>query len=68
MNRAPLIVAVILLLLPVLYVGSYLALYSPAPDQYGSGSGYRRHPRIFWPLETIDRMIRPAKWKPLPVG
>jgi hypothetical protein len=29
MNRTPLILAIVLLLLPVLYVGSYLALVKP---------------------------------------
>lgn len=30
MNRGPLILAIVLLLLPVLYVGSYLALVNPS--------------------------------------
>ncbi|QDU31910.1 hypothetical protein ETAA8_70720 [Anatilimnocola aggregata] len=70
------IFAAILLLLPVLYVGSYLALVvpdgrltMPAP---GSGlMGFRCHyrldsdivlPTLFWPIEQIDRKVRPAAW------
>jgi hypothetical protein len=65
------IIAAILLLLPVLYVGSYLALVKPGP-RYGWGSAL--HPtyrvadrfctRFFWPLEQVDRKLRPNKWDP----
>ncbi len=68
-NRAPLIVAIVLLLLPVLYVGSYLALVTPGP-RFGWGSAvypiYRVADgfciRFFWPLEQIDRTVRPGAW------
>ncbi|WP_254512281.1 hypothetical protein [Anatilimnocola floriformis] len=76
-SRAPLIVAIVLLLLPVLYVGSYLALVVPGPPIPGAFSGIRpgtiyRGPyrygkewadRLFWPLEQIDRKLRPETWR-----
>jgi hypothetical protein len=81
MNRASLIVAIVLLLLPVLYVGSYLALVVPAgiPRQgIGAVNGvvvssisHDNHYRmardqaewLFWPLEQIDRRVRPRAWR-----
>ncbi|WP_425615451.1 hypothetical protein NA78x_005371 [Anatilimnocola sp. NA78] len=71
-NRAPLIVAILVLLVPLLYVGSYLALVVPG-QEYTGGSGavyrtsYYRYggrwaERIFWPLEQIDRKVRPGAW------
>jgi hypothetical protein len=72
---APLITAIVLLLLPVLYVGSYLALVTPngqrmvwfGPDvaTYPKQSyrwGAQLSERIFWPLEQIDRQLRPHAW------
>lgn len=73
------ITAAILLLLPVLYIGSYLALVQPiADDDYRSfavslggptGPGNYRFAsstccRIFWPLEQIDKKLRPQAWVP----
>lgn len=61
-SRAPLILAAALPLLLLLYVGSYLALVRPRPD----GDDY--HPNtntlrwVFWPLEQIDRKVRPNEW------
>ena len=82
-HAAP-ILAAILLLLPVLYVGSYLALVKPGSYWYYSpGNGVYMHgyryfgdwsgqgdfplaakiaPTIFWPLEQIDRRVRPDAW------
>ncbi|WP_254507835.1 hypothetical protein [Anatilimnocola floriformis] len=63
-SRAPLIVAVVLVLLPVLYVGSYLALVEPAdrltviaiifmkrrpPSNYRTQGEWESV--FFWPLE-----------------
>ena len=72
MNRAPLILAIVLLLLPVLYVGSYLALVVPGGRMVSLGYRnsfyvhYRVDPewpaRVFWPLEQIDRKARPSAW------
>ena len=77
MNRGPLIFAIVLLLLPVLYVGSYLVLVRPpqlllAPAypktiavylaQYRLGGEFAK--RFFWPLEQIDRKVRPGAWQP----
>jgi hypothetical protein len=63
-NAAPLIVA-ILLLLPVPYVGGYLALVTPDSSPFGGGN-YRCCPQVcsalFWPLEQADRKIRPNAW------
>jgi hypothetical protein len=68
-SRAPIIIAVVLLLLPVLYVGSYLALVQP-PTHWRMGTvlpnyriGYSFCRRIYWPLEQIDRESRPDKWE-----
>jgi hypothetical protein len=76
-SRAPLIVAVVLLLLPVLYVGSYLVLVMPAGRATSAGylligdemqnwqiSNYRFDGKwlanLYWPLEQIDRKVRPG--------
>jgi hypothetical protein len=86
-SRAPVIVAIVLLLLPVLYVGSYFALVMPKgvrifgelPPiplvEFGTWNAvqrpsYREHyrlggkvsARIFWPLEQVDRKLRPEHW------
>lgn len=82
MNRAPLIVVIVLLLLPVLYLVSYLALVVPRgtkatyPIRDPSRPGirafhypthYRRGHHVsewfFWPLEQIDRKVRPNAWE-----
>ena len=78
-NRAPLIAAFVLLLLPVLYVGSYLALVVPegrvawisSPTGFSYKvpvishyrAGYVWPQRIFWPLEQSDRKLRPEAWE-----
>jgi hypothetical protein len=74
-NRAPLIVAIVLLLLPVMYVGSYLALVWPDAERYEQAGGiiplvpcYRYGCdgwgwEVYWPLERIDRAIRPEAWR-----
>jgi hypothetical protein len=75
-NRAPLILAIVLLLLPVLYVGSYFALVVPGGwirSEPGFTGVFRRvyyrwgvdsaH-KVFWPLEQIDRKVRPRAWEP----
>ena len=68
---APLLAAA-LLLLPLLYVGSYLALVTPnrwapaAPGDTYALTNYRcgnEWPsRIYWPLEQIDRRLFPQRW------
>ena len=82
-HTAP-IIAAILLLLPVLYVGSYLALVVP-PGRYVSrtvGSANNRPSTeiffekyrfggewarwFYWPLEQIDRKVRPRAWEVYP--
>ena len=79
MNRprsfAPIIAAVLMILPLVLYVGSYLALVEPGPGFIVTMNGkqvysgpYRKgeewSDRVFWPLEQIDRRLRPAAWEP----
>ena len=79
-SRAPVIVAIVLLLLPVLYAGSYLAVvvpdgvteyvgpfppgdtfyFMPSGKHYRFVNGVSR--RVFWPLEQIDRKLRPEVW------
>ncbi len=79
-NRAPLIAAIVLLLLPVLYVGSYLALVVPkgtVVEVYSttgipvwgryrvtSNSANIVACKVYWPLEQIDRKMRPGAWEP----
>lgn len=71
-NRASLVTAIVLLFLPVLYVGSYVALATPrvhyscrAPDiviaDYRTGGDIAV--KLFWPLERIDRKVRPEVWR-----
>ena len=71
-NRAPLIAAILLLIAPLLYVGSYLALVVPDRDRvdcFGNDLGqpdFRTDNKLvwafFWPLEQIDRKLRPREW------
>jgi hypothetical protein len=77
-SRAPLIVA-ILLLLPVLYVGSYAVAVLPkghlvishvtTNGAFATREHYRwgmhRFKLAYWPLEQIDRKIRPGAWEPV---
>ncbi|QDU30820.1 hypothetical protein ETAA8_59690 [Anatilimnocola aggregata] len=75
-NRAPLIVAIVLLILPVLYVGSYLALVLPDGERFELANSLQYLPtyrfgtaswawRVYWPLERIDRRVRPEAWDSL---
>jgi hypothetical protein len=74
-SYAPVVVAVFLMLLPLLYVGSYFALVTPG--EYTTHytfiapmyvpKNYRRYAdtagRVFWPLEQVDRKARPEAWE-----
>lgn len=76
-SHAPLIVSIVLLVLPMLYVGSYLALVVPGSvlvpvtgrigksgflvRWYRYGGDWAD--RAFWPLEQMDRKARPTAWK-----
>jgi hypothetical protein len=76
-SRAPLIIGIgiVLLLLPVLYVGSYLAIVVPGGrwvEDRTDVSGIREQKyrfgdkiaeAVFWPLEQIDRKMRPDAWE-----
>ena len=74
------IVAVVLLLLPLLYVGSYLALVVPKGRTVKVNSCVRIEyiyrvndltfvPRFYWPLEQLDQKVRQDAWgtRPLPL-
>jgi hypothetical protein len=61
--------AIAFLLLPLLYIGSYLVLvepltvdgrqvYRPAWDEHSND----QYSRLYWPLEKTDGMVRPATW------
>jgi hypothetical protein len=73
-SHSPLIVAIVLSLLPVLYVGSYLALVKPGGMHLPGfvfthyRYGHRISERAFWPLEQIDRKVRPSVWSEDPFG
>jgi hypothetical protein len=73
--------AAVLLLLPVLYVGSYFALVvpegylreasvqvtEPTPEMFFLKHyrfGGKVAARAYWPLEQIDRRLRPGAWEP----
>ena len=76
-HAAP-IFAAILLLLPVLYLGSYFVVVDPAGNHFcGSFTdfsvkkylGHYRYggswsERLYWPLEQVDRRVRPHAWGP----
>ncbi|QDU27628.1 hypothetical protein ETAA8_27160 [Anatilimnocola aggregata] len=69
---APIFVALAMILIPIVYVGSYLAIVDPNPSGvpcWGTGSGHYGYrgiwvDRAFWPLEQIDRKVRPGAWNP----
>jgi hypothetical protein len=64
------ITAATLLILPVLYLASYLALVKPVGTMQ-LWSGYVDHYRVggryaaafYYPLEQIDRKLRPGAWQ-----
>jgi hypothetical protein len=71
---APAIAAALLLLLPLGYAGSYLAIIQPGWEIQCCGHsshdylfvGYRIggewSQRFYWPLEQLDRRLRPGVW------
>lgn len=74
-NRAPLLVAIVFLLLPLLYVGSYFALVLPGPagvvtvpphgwylERHKYRAGGSVADVIFWPVEQVDKALRPDVW------
>jgi hypothetical protein len=73
-NRAPLFAAILLLVLPVLYVGSYFALLSPGPMflEPTKGNflvravkfrfGGEVSKAIFRPMIDMDMRWRPTFW------
>jgi hypothetical protein len=73
--RAPQIVAMVLLTLPVVYEICYFSLVAPHgvyTDPFALRGGsltlarYRAYPgvteKVFWPVEQFDRWMRPAAW------
>jgi hypothetical protein len=80
-TNASLAFLAVLLVLLLLYVGSYLALVQPSgvvvqrPWREENGQlvvgnwhyhyqfGEQWAEQFFWPLEHLDRKLRPAKWR-----
>jgi hypothetical protein len=60
------IIAAVLLLLPVLYVGSYLLLVIPGAAMPYRGIEAAR--TLYWPVEQVDRRLRPRAWDFVPDG
>jgi hypothetical protein len=72
-KRMPLVAAILLLLLPLLYLGSYGLLvvrqpgysvtkFSPAEeDNYRLGGALAQ--TFYWPLEQLDRRVQPSAWE-----
>jgi hypothetical protein len=78
-SSAAAVIAALLLLLPALYVGSYMALVQPT-TVFFTGGGQRLSlvivnyrlggtiaERAFWPLEQLDRLVRPSAWRAPPI-
>jgi hypothetical protein len=69
-NRAPLIAAILLLVLPVSYVASYFALVVPESDMMHSGREDPPHYYVggvyaeifYWPMRRVDVELRPKSW------
>ena len=75
-----LLLAIVLLLLPILYIGSYLAFVVPSGVPQGEYyCRFEKHDKtiyasyrintntefaewFFWPLERLDRKLRPGSW------
>jgi hypothetical protein len=70
---APAVATVVLLLLPLLYLGCYLVLMTPV--LHSSSGGYVRKPEyrfggsaarcLFYPATLVDRQVRPDFWDEL---
>jgi hypothetical protein len=76
-KRGPLILAIVLLFVPLLYVGSYLSMVGPwrGSDVF-AGKVYAIHYRcpiihpyatrvIFRPIQLVDLRLRPQFWQKL---
>lgn len=72
----PLLIAILFLVLPLLYLGSYFALVLPRGAWVrDTGNSRRVHYRhydsvaqfAYWPVEQIDRRVRPREWDPRPM-
>jgi hypothetical protein len=75
-------VLVLMVMLPVAYVGGYCALVAPNSSMRainGSVFGFEELPQnyridgdwpayVFWPLEQIHRKLRPKDWRPMTVA
>ena len=64
-HAAP-IIAAALLLLPVLYVGSYVTFMALTPNPHFAfnelGTSRLTAESFYWPLIRADRCLRPAAW------
>ncbi len=69
-SHAPPVVGIVLLCLPLIYLGSYLCLVCPAYSHHpflgeiNYRGKWRGAARFYWPLEHIDRQLRPDFWSP----
>lgn len=72
-KHATSILAAILLLLPMLYAGSYLALVWPDGERVNMADSRSDFPTyrygteawaglFYWPLEQLDRRVRSGAW------
>jgi hypothetical protein len=73
-SRIVVVVIALLVVLPALYIGSYLALVIPSgalrptgtPGEYAVEyyrAGGALSATIFWPAEQLDRKIRKQRWE-----
>ena len=81
-SHAVLFIGLVLLILAMLYVGSYFALVLPDGRSVGIYRsradyelnwtwsnyrfGYPHTDRFYWPLEYLDRRMRPGTWGDAP--
>lgn len=79
-RSAAVLITIMLLSLPLVYVAAYCALVVPSGVPIGEFwcnsnrgiiySSYRvgnEWPsRVFWPLEQLDRQLRPQSWHDMP--
>ena len=68
-QKAPILAAVILLL-PILYIGSYFAIVLPNPLEKAladvSGTyrfGGQFAEAFYWPVQRVDQELRPHTWR-----
>ena len=68
-SRGPLVAAICILLLPLLYVATYFANVKPGvlllkANSYPYHYGGPWAAQMYWPVEIVDRRLRPETWDP----